>query len=286
MKQILNKFTIVLRILTLALLLVGMLVLTPGPVGADDPDIHPVGEPRGIGMGSGLSGSGEAVDSGVSGLDNSFIIFSQPPVAATSQNWEAWNSSRNALWDYKCMDDFWGLNDNIDDIHWYGLAMVWDDNSDNPGFIVGNPSGMQFEITFYQDNNGSPGAMAAEFSSIIPSHINYAKYQYENIGYQTYRFDVAGLDVPAGLTHGWVSIQSTYSPSNSQFLWLISPSGNRNAVQNSAPDAPEEIDGNFSFALTKIAPPVPGVSFWGGILLVLFFSIILVRIIHRKQISR
>jgi hypothetical protein len=286
MRQNAGKYVILLRTLTLALLFMGLLIITPGPVSADDPDSPLVDAPGRVGIGgSGLSGSGEIVDSGVSRSVAGSIIFTQPPIATTDQHWQAWTSASDTFeGNLLCIDDFWGLNDDIDDIHWYGLAMIWDDTNLKPGYILGDPAGMQFEIIFYQDNSGSPGAKVAEFSNISPSREYHATYQYDNIDYIAYRFDVTGLDVPAGLTKGWVSIQSTYSPSNSQFLWLISSSGNDNAMQLDDPNIPNEPFGNLSFALTKEPPAVPGISFWGSIIIVIFFSIIMVCLIRRRQI--
>jgi hypothetical protein len=286
MRQNVNKFRVVLRMLTLALLLIVMLVFTPGPVRADDPDSRPIADTSGIGtVGSGLSGSGETVDSNISRSGAGNIIFTQLPIASTDQDWRAWTSATNTFWgDILCLDDFWGLTDPIDDIHWYGLTMFWDDNNENSGYLTGDPSGMLFDIIFYQDSSSSPGAKVAEFSNISPAFKYYATYHYANIDYPAYRFDVSGLDLPAGLTEGWVSIQSTHSPINSQFLWLISPTGNNNAMQIVDSNTPDDTVGNFSFALTKAPPPVPSVSLWGSTILVIFFSIILVCVIQRRQI--
>lgn len=280
MRQNVRKSMLLLRMLTLALLLMGMLIITPSSISAGDPGNPPVQAPNRIGgEGIGLSGSGGTVNSFSSGN----IVFEQPPIS-TDQNWQAWTSASNTIsGDILCMDDFWGLSDNINDIHWYGLTMIWDNNTENPDYFVGDPSGMQFEIIFYEDNSGTSGAKVAEFSNISPTFENYVIYYSQNINYQAYRFDVAGLNVPTGLTKGWVSIRSTYSPSSSQFLWLISSTGNDNAMQI-VPNNPNEPTGNFSFALTKAPPPVPSVSLWGSIILVIFFSIMLVCTIRRRQI--
>ena len=94
--------------------------------------------------------------------------------------------------------------------------MIWDNDTQN--FLLGDPTGMQFKIIFYADNSGAPGAIAAQFSNISPALEHYSTYYSENIGYPAFRFDVAGLHLPAGLNKGWVSIQSTYSPGHSQFF--------------------------------------------------------------------
>jgi len=136
------------------------------------------------------------------------------------------------------MDDFWGLTEDISDIHWYGMSLSTSSEDCDP-------TGMEFEITFYQDSGGSPGAPVATFCNVIPT-VNYC-YLWAGI-FSVYRFDVARLKTPVSLTKGWVSIQGIGSPNDCHFAWLNSPTGNKNAV----PLAGAE---NLAFTLTGVPPP-------------------------------
>ena len=165
------------------------------------------------------------------------VIFSQPP-HQPSDPWSAFTSASS--FPYLCQEDFWGLTDPIDDIHWWGLTLIWDD-----GWYIGHPDGMVFEIKFYQDSGGAPGAVVATYSNIAPTYtdtgVSYA-------GYELYYFET---NIPSvSLATGWISIQSTYSPDNSVFLWITSPDGNLNALQNGGP-----LSSNLAFELTHIANP-------------------------------
>jgi hypothetical protein len=165
------------------------------------------------------------------------VIFSQPP-HGPSDIWSAYTTS--SIFPYLCQEDFWGLTDSIQDIHWWGLTLIW-----NSGWYPGHPDGMLFEIIFYQDSGGLPGAVVATYSNIAPTVTDTgASYA----GYELYYFET---DVPAvTLATGWVSIQSTASPDNSALLWMSSPTGNTNALQNGV-----SLANNLAFELTHKANP-------------------------------
>jgi hypothetical protein len=183
-------------------------------------------------------GSGTPVDPLVTLQTVDNIIFEQPPLAP-GDFWTFYNSSNTTYWDYLCMDDFWGLTSDIYDIHWYGISAFWDETV---GFTEGDPSGMLFEIRFYEDDSGAPGTEVAQFSGISPT---YGPYDIFSGVYQAYRFDF-DLPSPVSLSEGWVSIKSTYSPGDYVFLWLDSDTGNDNAIQ----EGYGPIYDNLAFALT------------------------------------
>jgi hypothetical protein len=237
MRQNAKKFGPMLAALILAVLLVGTMVLAPCLVGAEDGEGGQV-----IQDSSGIriegSGRGEPVAPAFGSPGGGGILFQQPPTAA-SQNWTFWTSD-TAL-GFLCLDDFWGLATDIGDIHWYGACLLW------VGYwLPCDHTGMEFQIIFYQDAAGSPGAPVATFSNVIPAITYYDTYA----GYPAYRFET-DLGMPVSLPNGWVSIQSTYSPNGCAFLWLNSPTGNWNAIQNGFPVFPPD---NLAFALTP-APP-------------------------------
>ena len=126
---------------------------------------------------------------------------------------------------YLVQDDFWGLTDEITDVHWWGRV----NHFTGSGWEAGNPVGMKFNIAFYQDSSGSPGTLVASFVDVEPTYrdtgLNYG-------GYNLIIFETS-ISSPVSLTNGWISIQSTYSPSDSSFLWACSPDNTPNALQNS-----------------------------------------------------
>lgn len=226
-----SKCGIMLRALILPLLLIGMLVFMAVPISADGGLIEDESK---IGVeGAGGGGPVAPFVASSDGYTEGVIIFEQWP-CTPSDSWQAYTSDTTL--GYRCLDDFWGLDTYISDVHWYGLALIY-----SGGWLEGDPAGMQFEIIFWQDSGGSPGAAVATFSNIGPNYEYYDTYS----GYTAYRFDVV-LPSPVNLTQGWVSIQSTYSPSGSSFLWMDSLSGNLNLIQEGASPGPD----NLGFALT------------------------------------
>ncbi|MFC1929564.1 hypothetical protein ACFLW6_01675 [Chloroflexota bacterium] len=233
-----KRIRIIGSIVLTALLLVGMLAFTPGSVSAQDGS-PPIDDPSGITMDG--SGEGKSVVPLVSSLDYGDIIFEQPPLTPSVYP-EAGTSDADL--GYLCFEDFWGLASDIYDIHWWGLSLVW-----ASGWSEGDPKGMEFEIIFYEDAGGSPGGVVATCPDIKPAIEFYPDYFFN-----VYRFDVAHLelDIPLNLTEGWVSIQSMPSlASDDSFLWLTSPVGDLNAIQE---PGPVYLNKNLSFALTSSFP--------------------------------
>jgi len=240
MKQKAKKFGLTLAALILAVLFVGTAALAPCLVGADDGEGGQV-----IQDSSGIrierSGGGEPVAPPLGSPGGGGILFEQPPYDPWDQGWA---SDKNVVGGVLCIEDFWGLTGNICDIHWWGVSLGY------PSLYDCDPTGMEFEIIFYQDSGGAPGAPVATFSNIIPT----VTYLYTS-GNSVYRFDVADLGTRVGLTKGWVSIQSTSSPNGCSLWWLNSPTGNNNLIQSGT-----SYSDNLAFALTEIPPP-PNVKY-------------------------
>jgi hypothetical protein len=199
--------------LMLALLLVGTAVLAPCLVSAEDggdgSPIRVLSEIRAEGP-----GEREPLAPSFASPGGGDILFEQPPYAPGGY-WDTYLSDRSH--GQLFFEDFWRVSGDIDDIHWYGLSL-------NPYTSYNcDPTGMEFQIIFYHDAGGAPGAPVATFSNVIPAITYYDTYE----GYYTaYRFEVADLGTPVGLTEGWVSIESTSSPYGCAFFWLTSPAGN------------------------------------------------------------
>ncbi|MFC1972116.1 hypothetical protein ACFLVE_01755, partial [Chloroflexota bacterium] len=133
--------------------------------------------------------------------DDSDIIFEHPPLDIGEYP-EAYTS--DAGMGYLCLEYFPGLTSGIYDIRWYGLSCLGGGGGEDV-----SPDGMQFEIIFYQDDGGSPGAVVEPpFSDISPVVEEYYNYIGPGVPHQVHRFDVYGLNIPVSLTEGgWVSIR-------------------------------------------------------------------------------
>ncbi len=133
-----------------------------------------------------------------------------------SEQWAFYASSTTL--GYICDDDFYDLSKKGNEIEFYGLSLVFPwSNCD--------PTGMEFEFKQYEYGT-SPGAVEWEDSGIVlETWINTGWYY---SGFECLVWEYGGFNAD----EGWISIQSTYSPNNCNFLWLGSPEGNFNARQN------------------------------------------------------
>jgi hypothetical protein len=233
-KKNIRKSREILRVCVLSILLVAMIAIAPGLVGAEEGDGGQlIQDVSGIRMENSDGDKPSLSDFGAP--KDGIILFEQTPHSYDA-SWTAYTS--DSTLGYICKEDFWELSENITDIHWYGMSNYYEFD-----WYECNPIGMQFEIVFYQDSGGAPGSTVATYSGITPAFTYYDTYG----GYPVYRFDVDSLPGAVSLTQGWVSIQSTYSPNNCSFLWLSSPDGNLNAIQEGGYGP---TDDNLSLILT------------------------------------
>ncbi len=113
---------------------------------------------------------------------------------------------------YLRYEDFSGVTGQICDIHWWGLNLV------NTGSWMGcTDSDPQFEIKFYEDNGGQPGAEVASY--VVTPIQTLTGLQYA--GFDLYSFDVPSLSPCVTLANGWVSIQGL-GDADCWFLWMSS----------------------------------------------------------------
>jgi hypothetical protein len=161
------------------------------------------------------------------------VIFSQTYYTPD----ESWNFVTSSVGlGYLVQEDFWDLSDAIGDVEWYGLSLIW-----NSGWTAGDPTGTTFNIIFYEDNGGVPGAQVASFSvepTVVDTGLLYGGV------YPMWYWTVV-LDSSVDLTTGWMAIQSDVSPNNCNFLWAAGPEGNFNALQNGGATG-----ANMAFSLT------------------------------------
>ena len=144
------------------------------------------------------------------------VIFQQLP-SDPNDSWHVYPSASNV--NYLIAENFWDLTESICDIHWWGFSAFWD-----YVWIPCDPSGMQFEIIFY-DTNLNPVCV---YSPVIVTPVSTGIFynSWELFYWET------DLDPCCYISNGWVSIQSISSPSDCSFLWITSETGDDLAYQN------------------------------------------------------
>lgn len=158
------------------------------------------------------------------------VIFSQR-YYEPDENWIFLRSSIDS--GLLAADDYWGVNEEICDIHWWGLSLIG-----NTPYHSCDPTDMMFEIIFWE-NPSSPVCVYQVTPTAQPTGKYYS-------GFEMYYWEV-DISPCCYLPNGAVSIQSIYSPSGCEFWWACSPEGNFNAMHNwVAYDPPV----NFAFELT------------------------------------
>ncbi len=169
------------------------------------------------------------------------VMFSQAPYSS-SDPWSFYTSSVDL--GYLCQDDFDGLTGAVGEIDWWGLSLYW-----APGWIDCDPTGTEFEVVFYEPGS-TPGAVIS-----VHEVTDYTAEIYDSFSGFTgwaYHTELSPCGNPG--QSGWISIQSTYSPNDCNFLWSGSLEGNQNALQNGGP-----LYDSLAFALYECAggpPPV------------------------------
>jgi hypothetical protein len=153
-------------------------------------------------------------------------FFSQPPVMPDGP-WSAFTS--DSFFPYIVYENYTGLTQPIGAVHFWGLNLLFaggwfDCSGENP---------MTFEIKFYPDNAGLPGAVLYSETLTILSDATGLIYS----GYPLFHYK-AVLTNPVNMAAGWISIQgvSTGTPDDCVFLWMNSQVGDNLAYQQFGSD--------------------------------------------------
>ncbi len=157
-----------------------------------------------------------------------YPMFSQRPYLP-NENWSFYTSS--SKFEVLCYDDFYDMEGTASEVQFYGLSLVYPwSNCD--------PTGILWEFKIYEYGT-SPGVVIWEESDVeLERWINTGQYY---SGFEMLRWEFGFFNAD----EGWISIQSTYSPNNCNFLWAGSPEGNFNALQNGKP-----LNDNLAFNCT------------------------------------
>ena len=165
------------------------------------------------------------------------VIFSQQPFTPD----EAWifrTSASSA--NYRVHDDYNELMEDIYDIHWWGLSLVYP-------WAACDPTGMVFEIIFWDQLLGNPMCVY----QVQPPATSTGEFF---SGFEQWYWET-DLDPECGqIPNGWVSIQSVSSPNNCWLLWAGSDEGDLYCYQEGSTTPDQDTD--CAFELTGYGEPV------------------------------
>jgi hypothetical protein len=160
------------------------------------------------------------------------VLFSQKP-NGPEEYWNAYLSEMSQ--GVRVHDEYWGVNEQICDIHWWGFSLFWN----GAGWDPCDPEGMCFEIIFWDSLLGNPVCV---YDVCPPAEDTGVSYDAFTLYYWETILDPCCDQIP----NGWVSIQSYGS--DCYFLWMISDDGDWYAYQEGSPTPDIEYD--VAFELT------------------------------------
>jgi len=108
----------------------------------------------------------------------------------------------------------------------WGLSLI---NVPTEDIQACDPSGMTFDVIFYQDNAGVPGAVICDLQSVVPAITN-TLVQY--IGFDLFQFDLPAACDLGTVGPKWVTIQSELYPDDCGFVWLSSADDGSGSLQD------------------------------------------------------
>ncbi len=173
-------------------------------------------------------------------------LFAQPAEGCDEPSWSAYASAVGLDFTYLCQENFDDYGE-LCGLHWWGLALRW-----NSGWTAGDPAALVFDIVFYADAGGAPGAAVCSYFGVTPT-FSYRETCFDE--YDVYYFEAPVLNpCCVGNGPGWVSVQSRQAPPNYDlFLWVTSEFGDSYALQNGG-----NLGTDLGFCLTGLYIPAWG----------------------------
>jgi hypothetical protein len=174
-------------------------------------------------------------------------LFTQLPYdpGFNAADWYAYVSAIFMNTSYQDYEMFTDVASPIQGIHWWGMSCKNDDST----YLPGDPIGMTFNITFYEDNNTTPGNVVLSYSNVKPSITATGIFYPEAPPNELYFFE-CDLTPSCNLSDGWVSIFSTGSDNNCSFFWMESSTGNQHAFETMGEEHWDSPRYGFSLVLT------------------------------------
>jgi hypothetical protein len=170
--------------------------------------------------------------------------YGQPSKDSSAPDWAAFTSAQTSEFTYKVYDTFSGVGGGIGQIDWWGLSLLY-----NAGWSACDPTGVQFEITFYAPGS-TPGAVVCGPYEVSPSFTIVDNV----LGFNLYYFETQALIPDCWQSpEGWVSIQSLPNAGGCAFLWFDSYTGVLAALQDQL-GVLVPLGDNMAFCLTPDYP--------------------------------
>lgn len=196
------------------------------------------------GTGSPYAGAQEAIDVGL--LENPAQIAGQPqiqtcadlgnPGLLLAQDPHDPSSPDNNI--MSSHQTTWGtylMTDSIEqavDPDWFDVnsLAVWGLSLKNDGGLQEcDPTGLTFEVVFYEDNAGQPGTTICSPQSIPATTTDSGLLM---IGFTLYRFDIPVSCDLGSVGRKWVTIQSELNSPDCGFVWLSGSGGDATSLQD------------------------------------------------------
>lgn len=152
-------------------------------------------------------------------------LFGQQP-HMPDESWSFGNADANS--GYLVQENFWDVTLPICDIHWWGITAYLDPYM---GWTPCVKVPDTYDIIFYQDVGGVPGAVVCTYTDVTPTKVDTGLV-YADL-FPMYEYS-AVLDPCCLLANGWVSIQGVNAGQSCWFMWASSPFGDGDSLQNGA----------------------------------------------------
>ncbi len=113
---------------------------------------------------------------------------------------------------------------DIGSLNAWGLSLLNDGS-----WVACDPTGMTFDVIFYEDNAGVPGTVICDVQSAVPT-ITPTGLQYA--GYDLFQFDIPAACDLGSVGTKWFSVQSETMTPDCNFLWMSGASGDGQSLQD------------------------------------------------------
>ncbi len=180
--------------------------------------------------------------------DPTDLLHGQPPELPTDQF--AAYVSGSAPWEPSTTwDDFDGTNLSITGLAWWGLSV---DNLE--GWVACDPTGVTYDVRFFDDSAGQPGAEICAYPGVSPSFAFTGFYYDDAFELVAWQLDLAPACEPTGVA--WVSVKTLANADNCNLAWMSGTGGDGAAWQVVGAPTRVAIPDDLAFCLHGVAVPV------------------------------
>jgi len=169
--------------------------------------------------------------------------------------WGIWTSGEPSWADYTVFENFPSDLFSITDFHWWGLSGRYDS-----AWYHCDPAGMTFDLLFFDDVDGQPGAEVCAFTGLTPTMTDTGLLY---AGFPLYYWEATNL-TPACETGraSWVSVKSLANTNDCGLLWTTSPIGDGMSLQlDASTGETSTLNNDMSMCVTGELVPVELLTF-------------------------